>query len=415
MSDGKKLIASILETGSTQTLRLIDRSLFEENEQALYDYVHSHFSRYGVLPDIGTVESDTRKRLPATDEPVAYYLKKVRDRKLFVLLREGFGDLRESLQRFDTDAAKELIGRLNSSCRTSSPDNDLRSVAEAAEEVLSAYMDAHASPGLSGITTGFPSIDETTGGYQNGDLVSWVARMGVGKTMVLIHQARAARRAGHSVLFVTMEMTITQIVRRYLSMETGVASSYIRKGTLSSSAQQKLSNYVEEIRRADKMNFYAGAFSKSSNDIDTLITELSPDIGYVDGAYLMSPANITRSASRIDKVAAVFGDLKRMTISHDRPIVCSTQFSRAAGSKGKDGSLETISFSDSIAQNSSLVFGIKEGKPPNEKARRAITTMKGREGEHAEMEINYRFAPTDFSEVQPEQEAAEGADTQWMQ
>jgi hypothetical protein len=103
-----------------------------------------------------------------------------------------------------------------------------------------------------------------------------------------------------------------------------------------------------------------------------------------------------------------------MTITHNRPIVTTTQFSRAAGKKGKEGTLETISFSDAIAQNSSLVFGIKEGKPPNEKTRRSIETMKGREGESAEMETYYKFAPIDFSEVPPEQVSAESVDTDWM-
>lgn len=414
MSDGTKLVAAILEAGSVQFLRQIDRSLFEENEVELFDFVSRHFRRYGELPAIGTVESRTRKRLPHPEEPVAYYIKRLYDRRLFVALREGFGGLREALQGFDVEAAREIVERMAASCRTSSPDSDLRNIREAGEEVLALYEHAHANPGMSGVTTGFPSLDLATGGYQNGDLVSWVARMGIGKSYVLIRKAKAARDAGHSVLFVTMEMTIAQIVRRMLAMDTGISPDYIRKGTLSSFAQRRLRNYVNTIARADSLHFYSGAFSKKSSDIDLLMTELSPDITYADGAYLINSDTVPKNASRIDKVAAVFGDLKRMTITHDRPIVVTTQFSRAAGKKGKDGSLETISFSDAIAMNSSLVFGLKEGNPPYEKSRRLVDTMKGREGEHAEMEINFKFSPVDFSEVPPEQTQAEAVDTDWM-
>ena len=414
MSDGKKLVAALLETGSTQTLRLVDRSLFEEDEVAVFDFVSRHFRRYGELPTIRTVETETRKRLPSVDESVDFYVKKVHDRRLFVQMREGFGDLREALQNFDIDAAKEIVGRLSGHCRVSSPDSDLRSIREAAEEVLRGYDDAHANPGMSGITTGFPTLDATTGGYQNGDLVAWVARMGIGKTYTVTYQAKAARDAGHSILFVTMEMTIAQIMRRWAAMDIGVSPEYIRKGSMSAWTYRRLQNYASTIAAADRTHFYAGSFSKKSSDIDLLMSELRPDIAYIDGAYLINSDSVPKNASRIDKVAGAFGDLKRMTITHNRPIVTTTQFSRAAGQKGKEGTLETISFSDAIAQNSSLVFGIKEGKPPNEKTRRSIETMKGREGESAEMETYYKFAPIDFSEVPPEQVSAESVDTDWL-
>lgn len=414
MSDGKKLIAAILEAGSTQTLRLVDRSLFEDDELPIFDFVSRHFRRYGELPAIRTVESETRKRLPHPDESVPYYVKRVHDRHLFIALREGFADFRQALQDFDVEAAKEVVARLSSACRISSPDSDLRTIREAGEEVLAIYDHAHANPGMSGVTTGFPSLDETTGGYQNGDLISWVARMSLGKTYLMIHQAKAARDAGHSVLFVTMEMTIAQIVRRLLAMETGIAPEFIRKGMLSHYAQRRLRHYVDTIARADRMHFYSGSFSKKTGDIDMLMTELTPDITYIDGGYLAISDSVQKNASRIDKVAGAFGDFKRMTITQNRPIVVSTQFSRAAGKKGKDGSLETISFSDAIGQNSSLVFGIKEGKPPYEKSRRLVETMKGREGESAELEISFGFSPINFDEVPPDQVAAEAVDTDWM-
>lgn len=414
MSDGAKLVAAILETGSTQFLRQIDRSMFEESEVALFDFVSQHFRRYGELPAIATVEAETRQRLPHPAEPVPYYVKRIYDRRLFLTLREGFGGLREALQGFDVDAAREIVERLASACRTSSPDSDLRNIREASEEVLRLYEHAHANPGMSGVPTGFPTLDVATGGYQNGDLVSWVARMGMGKSYVLIHKAKVARDAGNSVLFVTMEMTIAQIVRRLLAMDTGIAPDYIRKGTLSSYAQRRLRAYVSTIASADRLHFYSGAFSKKSSDVDLLMTELAPDITYVDGGYLINSDGVPKNASRIDKVAAVFGDLKRMTITHDRPIVVTTQFSRGAGKKGKDGSLETVAFSDAIAMNSSLVFGLKEGNPPHEKARRLIDTMKGREGEDAELEINFGFSPVNFGEVPPEQAQAEAVNTDWM-
>lgn len=414
MSDGTKLVAAILDAGSVETLRLVDRSLFEDDEVAAFDFITQHFRRYGELPTHRTVETELRKRLPTADEAVPYYVKKVMDRHLFNELRAQFTDMREALQTFNVDACRAIVDRMSSSCRLSSPDSDLRTFREAGLEVLAEYDHAHENPGMSGVTTGWPGLDLMTGGWQNGDLVSLVARMGVGKTYAMIVMAVAARRSGRSVLFTTMEMTIAQIVRRVLALETGITPEFIRKGMLSRHAERRLRNYVDTVAQAHLFNFFAGSFSKKLSDLDIVQAELCPDIHFIDGGYLAEPDGVPKNASRLDKVAAVFNGYKRMTITHDRPIVTSTQFSRAAGKRGKEGSLENISFSDAIAMNSSVVMGLKEGEPPYQTSRREIEVLKGREGESGKINFNYKFDPMDFSEVSPDQVQAEAADMDWM-
>jgi len=414
MSDGKKLIASLIETGSVETLRLAEDHLFEDEELDVFRFVKAHYRRYGELPDIRTVESETRQRLPAAPEAVAYYLKRVYDRKLFVSLREEFGALRDALQGFNVDDAKEIVDRMKTACRNTTPDNDVRNVRDAGRLVLRQYDEAHLNPGVSGIPTGWHRLDEVMGGYQRGDLVAWVARMGVGKTYLLLRQAISAWAAGYSVLVVTMEMTIEQIVRRLIGMEAGINPDFIRKGTLDEYALRRVRRYVSTIAHAERFNIFAGSFSKKVSDLEVLIHELSPDIIFVDGAYLLRPDTGSKSASRLERVAEVYDGLKKLTITSDRPIITTSQFSRQAGKRGKDGSLETISFSDAIAMHSSVVFSIKEGAPPNERSRREIEILKGREGEAGVYQTNYRFAPMDFSEVLEEQAQAEAVDVNWM-
>lgn len=414
MSDGKKLVAAILDAGSVETLRLVDRSLFLADEVQAFDLVTQHFRRYGELPTHRTVENELRKRLPHADEAVAFYVKKLYDRNLFNELRDQFTDLREAMQTMNVDACRDIVGLMASACRLSSPDSDLRTIQEAGREVLKLYENAHDNPGMSGITTGWSSLDLMTGGWQNGDLIALVARMGVGKTYAMIYMAVAARRAGYSVLFTTMEMTIAQIVRRVLSMETGITPEFIRKGMLSRMAERRLRHYVDTIAQANKFNFFAGSFSKKLSDLELVQSELCPDIHFIDGGYLAEPDGVPKNASRLDKVAAVFNGYKRMTITHDRPIVVSTQFSRAAGKRGKEGSLENISFSDAIAMNASIVLGMKEGQPPYQTSRRELEALKGREGESGTVVVNYKFEPMDFSEVRPDQMEAEAADMDWM-
>lgn len=414
MSDGKKLVTAIIERGSIETLRLVTNDLFEDDELVVFNFVRQHFRRYQELPTIATVETELRLRLPRADEAVSFYLKKLYDRKLFIALREEFTLMRDSLQSFTVDEARLIVDRMKSACRIATPDDDVRNVQEASRTVLQQYDHAHENPGVSGIPCGLGRVDEITGGYQNGDLISWIARMGVGKTYILILQALHAWRMGYSVLFVTMEMTIPQIVRRLIALDAGINPDYIRKGQMDEWGMRRLRQYVSTLAHADRMNIYAGSFSKKVSDVEILMHELCPDIVFVDGAYLLHPDLSGRNAPRIERVASVYDELKKLTITADRPIVSSSQFSRTAGKRGKDGSMESISFSDAIGMHSSIVFSIKEGLPPFQESRREIEIMKGREGETGKFSMNYSFQPMNFTEITEEEQAAQSADLDWM-
>lgn len=104
---------------------------------------------------------------------------------------------------------------------------------------------------------------------------------------------------------------------------------------------------------------------------------------------------------KIEKVSEVFDNLKQMTLAHNIPVVVTTQFNRQAGKKGKDGSLENIAFTDAISTHSSLVLSLTEAKGSSAeiKKKRKISFLKGREGEAGDFEINFNFAPIDFSEI----------------
>ncbi len=415
MSDGKRLVAAIVAAGAVEKLRRIDRDWLEGAEQDVYDFVRTHYRRYSELPTIETVEEETRQRLPHAPENVDYYLQRVADRALYNNFKDGFNSLKTNLRETDLEAAKATIAGLHRATRLFDPQEDRRNLGEAIVGVMNRYEYLHDNPGMSGIPTAWPYLDAATGGYQDGDLIALVARMGIGKTYVLLKQAHAAWAAGYNVLVVTMEMTIEQIARRALGIESGVNPEFIRKGALSTRAMRKLAFAIDNMRRQHRYNLYAGGFSKQIDDVELLIEELSPDIVYIDGAYLLQPGIKTRM-SRIEKVAYVYDDLKKMTITKNRPIVTTSQFSRAAGRRGRDGGLEAIAFTDAIAMHSSLVMSIKEGEPPYESTRRLISIDKGREGEHGHFQINYRFAPMDMTEVPRETREQEQSEQNmdWM-
>jgi replicative DNA helicase len=284
---------------------------------------------------------------------------------------------------------------------------------EVFRSVADRYDLHHATPGFAGVPIGWSGIDETTGGYQNGDLIVWVARPSVGKTYCLLHQARAAWEAGKSVLFVSMEMTLDQLGMRLGSYLAGVDPDCVRKGRLSFFAESRFKAALRSVQNASNFHFLAGNFKKRTEEIDILIQELSPDIVFVDGMYLMRPANQRGNMGRYEAVAYVVDELKMLALERDRPIVASSQFGREAGKGGKSGSLENIGYTDAIGTHATLVFSIKYGHKERVPIRhqgqvvghtvrfpyRVIELLKGREGEQGTFGIRYSFAPFDFYEV----------------
>lgn len=399
MSDGLRLLSSICVNNSTTLLREIQRDVFVEEEIAVYDMVRSHYRQYGRLPNIETVEDESGVSMPDAPEVAEYYVRRVQDRRMYSLLRDEFTALREALRDFNMRGARDIVTRMQSCTRVARTETDIRNLQEAFASVIAEYEEAARSPGLSGIPFGWDHIDIATNGLMSGDLVSIVARPGMGKTYILLRMAMTAASLGFSALVVSMELTIEQMVRRYSAMSAGINPEFLRRGALSSYAERRLRNHMDQLAHAENIHFLSGGFNKTPDDVDLIVQEYSPDIVYIDGAYLMKPAQRRPNASRIEVVAEVFDSLKQMTLTRRIPVVVTTQLNRMAGKKGKDSSLETIAYSDTIATHSSLVISLQEGEAPYQKTRRNLSFLKGREGESGDFPIHYEFTPINFSPV----------------
>ena len=82
---------------------------------------------------------------------------------------------------------------------------------------------------LSGVSTGLADLDELTAGWQRGDLIILAARPSVGKTAIALQCALHAAKASHPVLFMSLEMSGSQLTDRALSHLGRVSSVGIRE------------------------------------------------------------------------------------------------------------------------------------------------------------------------------------------
>jgi replicative DNA helicase len=104
--------------------------------------------------------------------------------------------------------------------------------------------------GITGVSTGFPDLDELTGGFQGSDLVLVAARPSQGKTAIAVSMALAVAHGGRGVAFFSAEMSKNQIVQRMLCHEARVNLLDMRKGTLDDDAYVQLANVAGPLNTA---------------------------------------------------------------------------------------------------------------------------------------------------------------------
>ena len=87
-----------------------------------------------------------------------------------------------------------------------------------------------------GIPSGFPDLDELTGGFQKAELIIIGARPGMGKTAIALSMAaNISLRQGRPVAFFSLEMSEQALGLRLISSEARMDGNKLKKGTFAHS------------------------------------------------------------------------------------------------------------------------------------------------------------------------------------
>jgi replicative DNA helicase len=200
-------------------------------------------------------------------------------------------------------------------------------------ELLPAAMDRiEAGPPPGAVMSGWPELDDLTGGTLGGQLVTVGARPSVGKSVVLSNWAVAAALAAVPVLYYSLEMGRAQCLNRMLAAEARVDLRRIRGGA------DVLSD--EEWARLGEAMARLGAAPLRLNDAATLrVADVRADLrraeraGEPAGLVVIDYAQLITPAQRNDKnrqaeVAEITHDLREAAKEHDAAMLVGAQLNR---------------------------------------------------------------------------------------
>jgi replicative DNA helicase len=217
---------------------------------------------------------------------------------------------------------------------------------------------------ITGVTTGFRSLDKLTYGWQNSDLIILAARPSVGKTAFALNLARSA--AMHPtkptpVAFFSLEMSSAQLVQRILSAESEVHMEKISRGTLEDHEMKQL--YSKGIDRLSKAEIFiddtaALNIFELRAKCRRLKNKFNVGLILIDYLQLMSGSG-DRNSNREQEISKISRDLKGLAKELNIPIIALSQLSREV-EKRKEGNnvpqLSDLRESGAIEQDADLVM-----------------------------------------------------------
>jgi replicative DNA helicase len=217
---------------------------------------------------------------------------------------------------------------------------------------------------ITGVPTGFPSLDRITYGWQSTDLIILAARPSVGKTAFALNLARSA--ALHptkptAVGFFSLEMSSSQLVTRILSAESEIWLEKISRGKLEDHEMKQL--YKKGIERLSKAPIYIDD-SAALNIFELrakcrrLKNKYNVGLIIIDYLQLMS-GSADRNSNREQEISKISRDLKSLAKELQVPIIALSQLSREV-EKRKEGNkmpqLSDLRESGAIEQDADMVM-----------------------------------------------------------
>ena len=291
-------------------------------------------------------------------------LQKFIQRELIRISGEIIGDAYEdSTDVFDLldDAESKLFEITNNHLRKNfdSIDTVLVKTIQRIEDLRNKNED------VTGVPTGYPSLDHVTYGWQPTDLIVLAARPSVGKTAFALNLARHAAlhpTKATPVVFFSLEMSAGQLVQRILSAESEIWLEKIARGRLQEHEMKQL--YAKGIQRlAQAPIFIDDTAALNIFELRAKCRRLKNkhNVGLIiiDYLQLMSGTGENRNTNREQEISRISRDLKGLAKELQVPIIALSQLSREV-EKRKEGSkmpqLSDLRESGAIEQDADMVM-----------------------------------------------------------
>jgi replicative DNA helicase len=256
---------------------------------------------------------------------------------------------------------------------------------------------------LRGHKTGYLDLDNMLGGLQKSDLIILAARPSVGKTAFAINLAYNIAKQKIPVGVFSMEMSIDQVVDRFIALAAGVSLWEMRTGKLSQERDELLRVTMACDELKDCPLYIDDSPAPNILQMRAMARRLQAEhgLGLIIVDYLQLMSGRRNYDSPVQQVTEISRGLKGLAKEFNVPIIALSQLSRAIEQRdGHRPKLSDLRDSGSIEQDADLVMFIhREDKmkgrdqvDPSKVNIAELIVAKHRNGPTGE--IKFRIEPT---------------------
>ncbi|MEX1028279.1 MAG: DnaB-like helicase C-terminal domain-containing protein [Candidatus Paceibacterota bacterium] len=289
------------------------------------------------------------------------------------------------------DIASWLAGQLDSM------DTDRATAVRSIGEIVMGVLDDLDSDGVAGrgLMTGLVCVDEAVGAMMPGE--SWVlaARPAVGKTSLAMQIAMHNAERDRPVLFVSLEMSDSELIQRLLCSRAKVNQRIVRNGAL---GKDKRKTLVEAASPLHSLPLRIWSPSMATiHDIRATARLEQKTTGIallvVDYLHLVAPARGDEKRSATEQVTNTSNAVKRLAKELACPVLVLAQLNRESERNKTRPSLADLRQSGAIEQDADVVMFLHRAKPETE-----LIVAKHRHGVEGIVELEWIGTETRYAD-----------------
>ena len=267
----------------------LDRDYFDGVYAPIFKIVQQHFSESQKLPSINTLEALVTSKAPKTQLPVVAgimsaiknisikdvsaqeIIKGLRDKKLLKTMDERITALTQAALQKDAEEVRIILNGVVEDVN----------ISKAKPTNFAEAMEAEDTSKI--LTTGIEGLDTHLMGMAGLTIVSGAS--GSGKSAFLLEAAIGQFQAGHSILFISLELSAQVLGKRLKASLTGIPFGKIVSGDLTKEEQILIANTMKEFFSDPNKHFRIVTTPLDSDELLNLI-KVEKALYNIDLAYI---------------------------------------------------------------------------------------------------------------------------------
>jgi len=259
---------------------------------------------------------------------------------------------------------------------------------------------------ISGLSTGYPKLDEKLLGMQPGQLIVLAARPAMGKTSLALNIAvSSCLQSGLPVAIFSLEMLATELSMRILTGRAKVDSKRVRTKNFLDTDLRSLAKATQEL--SSLPIFINDSGNTTILDIQSQSRKIKAEqgLGLIVIDYLQLMGSINKNMQREQQIAEISRGLKTMAKELGCPVIALSQLNRGVESRpDKRPTTADLRESGAIEQDADIVMFVYRDEVYNKESTKEpgvaeIIVGKNRAGEIGTARLAWVGAYTSFENL----------------